>query len=62
MSIETDWRAQLLVEYSKDRFSCEVVDGQITDERYRVMDEVTYYRDRIFLTESSQLKKKIFHT
>ena len=31
------------------------------DDRYRVMDEVIYYRDRIFLTEGSQLKKKILH-
>ena len=27
MSLDTDWRAQLLVEYSKDKFSCEVLDG-----------------------------------
>ena len=33
----------------------------MADDRYRVMDEVIYYRDRIFLTESSQLKKKILH-
>ena len=46
MSLDTDWRARLLVEYSKDRFSCENLDGQVTDDRYRVMDEVIYYRTR----------------
>ena len=48
-----------MVRYSKDRFYCEVLDGQVTDDRYRVIDEIIYYRDRIFLTEGSQLKKKI---
>ena len=37
------------------------MDGQVTDDRYRVMDEVIYYRERIFLTESSKLKEKILH-
>ena len=59
MSLDADWRARLLVEYSKDRFACEVLDGQVADDRYRVVDEIIYYRDRIFFTEGSQLKKKI---
>jgi len=59
MSLDTYWRARLLVEYSKDRFACEVLDGHVVDDRYRVVDEIIYYRDRIFLTEGSQLKKKI---
>ena len=48
-----------MVDYSKDRSACEVLDGQVTDDRYRVIDEIIYYRDRIFLTEGSQPKKKI---
>ena len=59
MSLDTDWRARILVEYSKDRFACEVLDGQVVDDRYKVVDEIIYCRDRIFLTERSQLKKKI---
>ena len=59
MSLDTDWRARLLVEYSKDRFACEVLDGQVGDDRYRVVNEIIYYMDWIFLTEGSQLKKKI---
>ena len=31
----------------------------MADDRYRVVDEIIYYRDRIFLIEGSQLKKKI---
>ena len=51
-----------MVEYSNDRFSFEVLDKQVTDDRFRVMDEVIYFKDRIFLTESSKLKEKILHT
>jgi len=31
----------------------------VADDRYKVVNEIIYYRDRIFLTERSQLKKKI---
>ena len=52
MSIEPDWKAHLLV-YSKDQFACGVLEGQVTDEHYRVMDRVIYYRDRIYLVAYS---------
>ena len=44
-SLDTDWRAQLLVEYSKDIFACEVLDGQVENNKYRVANEIIYYRD-----------------
>ena len=53
MSLDTDWRARLLVEYSKERFACEVLDGQVADDRYRVVNEIIYYRDWFFLTKGS---------
>ena len=53
------WKAQLLVEYSKDDFACEILVGVVSDERFKVMDEVIYYRDRIFLAKNSKLKEKI---
>ena len=31
----------------------------MADDRFRVIDEIIYYRDWIFLTKGSQLKKKI---
>ena len=27
MSLDTDWRGRILVEYSKNRFSCEMLEG-----------------------------------
>ena len=29
MEISTDWKSHLLVEYSKNKFACEVMDGKI---------------------------------
>ena len=53
MGIELDWKAHLLVEYSKDRFACEVLEGQLTDDHYRVMDGSIYYRDQLYLVANS---------
>jgi hypothetical protein len=59
MEISADWKSHLLVEYSKNKFSCEVMDGQIQDDRYRVIDDVIFYKDRVYLVPDSGLKKKI---
>jgi hypothetical protein len=32
MEISADWKSHLLVEYSKNKFSCEVMDGKIQDD------------------------------
>ena len=50
MSISSDWRSHLLVEYSKDKFACELLDGQIQDDRYKVIDDIIYYKNKIFLS------------
>jgi hypothetical protein len=57
--ILVDWKSHLLVEYSKNKFTCEVMDGQIHDDRYRVIDDVIFYKDRVYLVPDSWLKKKI---
>jgi hypothetical protein len=59
MEISVDWKSHLLVEYSKNKFACEVMDGQIQDDRYRVIDDVIFYKDRVYLVPDSGLKKKI---
>ena len=48
-----------MVEYSKDKFACELLDGQIQDDRYWVIDDIIYYKNKIFLVPKSSLKKKI---
>jgi hypothetical protein len=53
MDISVDWKDLLLVEYSKDRFDCEILNNQIQDDRYRVMDDIIYYKDNIYLVPKS---------
>ena len=59
MDICTDWKAHLLVEYSKNKFACEIMDGQVVDDRYWVLDEAIFYKDRIYLVLESTLKGNI---
>ena len=47
--ISVEWKEHLLVEYSKNRFAYEILDGQVQDDRYRVIDDVIYYKDIIYL-------------
>ena len=57
MSISTDWRALLLVEYSKNKFACELLDGQVQDDRYKIIDDIIYYKSKIYLVPESALRK-----
>ena len=59
MSISTDWRSLLLVEYSKNKFACELLDGQIQDDWYIIIDDIIYYKGRIYLIPKLALKRKI---
>jgi hypothetical protein len=47
------------VEYSKNKFACELIDGHIQDERYRVVDDIIYYRGHIYLVLESTLRENI---
>jgi hypothetical protein len=60
MEISAYWKSHLLVEYSKTKFSCEVMDGQIQDDQYRIIEDVIFYKDIVYLVPYSGLTKKIF--
>jgi hypothetical protein len=62
MEVSADWKSHLLVEYSKNKFACEVLDGQVQDDMYKVIDDVIFYKDRVYLVLGSGLKKKILAT
>jgi hypothetical protein len=34
--ISVEWKSHLLVEYSKNRFACELMEGKIQDERFQL--------------------------
>ena len=46
------------MEYSKNKFACEVMDGKIQDDRYRVIEDFIFYKGRVYLVPDSGLKKK----
>ena len=60
-SLDPYWESQLLVEYSKNLFTCKILYGQVIDGRYRVVDGVIYFHDQIYLTRDSKLKEEILH-
>jgi hypothetical protein len=55
-NISVDWKAHVLVEYSKNRFACELMDGQVQDNNFKIVDDIIYYRGRIFLITESTFK------
>ena len=38
--ISSDRKEHLLVEYSKKIFSCQLMDGQVQDDMYKVVDDI----------------------
>jgi hypothetical protein len=57
--ISTDWKSILLVEYSKNKFSCELMKGSIQDDRYRVFYYIIYYKGMIYIVHEFKLKDNI---
>jgi hypothetical protein len=39
-----DSKAHLLVEYSKKRFACELMDGQVQNDNFRIVDDIIYHK------------------
>ena len=59
MGIARDWKNMLLVEYTKDKFSCDVLDGIKRGDNYMILNGMIYYTGRIYLVPYSNLKYKI---
>jgi hypothetical protein len=49
------------VEYAKDQFACQLLDGKIQDDNFMVINDLIYYKGWIFLVLGSALKAKILH-
>jgi hypothetical protein len=57
--VAVDWKDHLEMEYAKDQFACQLLDGQVQDDNFKVMNDLIYYKDRIFLVLGSAFKAKI---
>ena len=49
----------IVVEYSKNTFAYELMEGNTKDKWYKVVDDIIYYKNQIFLVLESKLKQKI---
>ena len=54
-----DWKTHLLVEYSKSTFACQLLDSQVWNDRYKAVDDIIYYTDRVYLEPKLKMKEKI---
>jgi hypothetical protein len=59
--MSVDWKEHLIVEYAKDQFACQLLDGKIQEDNFRVINDLIYYKGWIFLVPGSSLKAKILH-
>jgi hypothetical protein len=57
--VSVDWKDLLVIEYSKNQFACQVMDGKIQDDNFRVIKGIFCYKGRIFLVLESAFKTKI---
>ena len=48
-----------MMEYSKDLFTCGVLDGEVKDRRFKVVDGIIYFYNLILLVRDSKLKERL---
>ena len=58
-SISVGWKVSIISEYAKDSFATKILDKLVDDNRYTVVDELIYYKNRIFLVPGSKIKEGI---
>ena len=39
-----DWKDHFVMEYSKNQSACQVIDGQVQDDKFRVIEGIIYYK------------------
>jgi hypothetical protein len=47
--VTVDWKDHLVMEYAKDQFACQLLDGQVQDDNFRIINDLIYYKGRFFL-------------
>lgn len=59
IELAEDWKAHLSAEYAKNQFACALANRLIQDDTYKIVDDIIYYKDKIYLVPESTLKEKI---
>ena len=47
------------MEYTKDQFACQLLDRQVQDDNFRIINDLIYYKGRIFWVSGSAFKAKV---
>ena len=47
-SISANWKVFIILEYAKDSFATRILDKLVDGNRYKVVDELIYYKNRMF--------------
>ena len=58
-SITGDWKDEIVAEYAKDPRTNEIMEGNITNDEIKIVEELILYRGRILLAANSKVKRKI---
>ena len=58
-SISIDWKVSIILEYAKDSFATKILDNLVDDNRYKVVDEIIYFKNRMFLVPGSKTRERI---
>jgi hypothetical protein len=59
IDVSVDWKDHLMIEYARNQFSCQIMDGKIQDNNFRIVDGLIYYKGQIFLVLESAFKAKV---
>ena len=43
--VSVDWKDHLVMGYAKDQFACQLLDGQLQDDKFKIMNDLIYYKD-----------------
>lgn len=58
-SITSDWKNEIIVEYAKDPRTNKIMDGNMPNDEYRIIEEIILHKGRILLAANSKVKGKI---
>ena len=58
-SITNNWKNEIVAKYAKDTKTKEIMEGNITNDEIKVVEELILYQGRILLAANSKVKRKI---
>lgn len=58
-SITGDWKYEIVVQYAKDPRTKEIMEGNMTDDEIKIVEELILYMGKILLATNSKVKGKI---